>query len=285
MHGRMALLFFGLSLILAGVAPEVAGQVLGQPYRLSDKEVEQIIRRVEKQADIFHKDLRDALKHNGYERTRREDDINAYVKGFYEDTARLHDRFNNHKSASADVEAVLDRAARIDEVMRRDPLSERVQDDWSALRGNLDELAQAYNVAWRWGGYPRISPTASETPYRLSDKEVEQIIRRVEKQSDSFRSSLRSALKKGRYKRIEREDQINAYVKEFYQETKRLRDHFDDHKSTGADVQSVLDRAARIDDFMRRYRLTSDAQNDWANLRANLDELARTYNVTWRWGY
>jgi hypothetical protein len=119
----------------------------------------------------------------------------------------------------------------------------------------------------------------------LSDKEVEQIIRRVEKQSDSFRSSLRSALKKGRYKRIEREDQINAYVKEFYQETKRLRDHFDDHKSTGADVQSVLDRAARIDDFMRRYRLTSDAQNDWANLRANLDELARTYNVTWRWGY
>lgn len=148
----MLLPAFSLALILAGVAPEAAGQVLGQPYRLSDKEVEQIIHRVEKQADTFRKHLRDALKGSRFKRIRREDDINAYVKGFYEDTARLHDHFDHHKSATADVQAVLDRAAGIDEFMGRYPFTDRVQDDSSALRANLDELAAAYNVTWRWGG-------------------------------------------------------------------------------------------------------------------------------------
>jgi hypothetical protein len=65
-----------------------------------------------------------------------------------------------------------------------------------------------------------------------------------------------------------------------------LRDHFDHHKSTSADVQSVLDRAASIDSFMRRNRLRKDkALREWTQLRSNLDELAQVYNVNWQWRY
>ena len=42
------------------------------------------------------------------------------------------------------------RAARIDAFMHAHELSARAQDDWQALRRNLDELATAYNVSWRW---------------------------------------------------------------------------------------------------------------------------------------
>jgi predicted glycoside hydrolase/deacetylase ChbG (UPF0249 family) len=82
-----------------------------------------------------------------------------------------------------------------------------------------------------------------------------------------------------------REDDINAFVKEFYKETKQLHEHFDSHKSTAKDVQTVLNRAAQIDQFMRRNRLKRDreAQREWLELRAQLDELARLYNVNWRW--
>src|SRR5204863_4949496 len=55
------------------------------------------------------------------------------------------------------------------------------------------------------------------------------------------------------------------------------------HKATSADVQTVLERAARLDQFMQRQTLTSSAQNDWAAVKANLDDLARAYNVTWDW--
>ena len=282
MRRRMLLLSFSLALILMGGASKLLAQVVGQPYRLSDKEVAQLLDRMTKKIDIFRKSLKDALKKNNIERTRREDDINAYVKNFEEQTKRLNDNFDRHRSTVADVDSVLDRAARIDGFMNSFPLTARAHNDWSALRSDLDRLAEAYNVTWGWAGYsPR--PVASDIPYRLSDKEVEQIIHRIETQADKFRSSLDTALDKSRFNGTKREDDINAFVKDYYKETKRLHDHFDNHKSTGADVESVLDRAAAIDQFMRRNRLSRKAQDDWSTLRMSLDELARVYNVTWRW--
>mgnify|MGYP006171061821 CR=1 FL=1 len=59
-------------------------------------------------------------------------------------------------------------------------------------------------------------------PYRLSDKEVERILHRIEEQSGKFRGSLDSALDRSRLDDTEREDNINAFIKEFEQETKRL---------------------------------------------------------------
>jgi predicted glycoside hydrolase/deacetylase ChbG (UPF0249 family) len=282
MRPKMNLIAVSVALIVVAFGGRALGQFGDQPYRLSDRDVERLIRNVEKQADNFRKSLDAALDKSRLNNTRREDDINAFVKEFDQETKRLHDHFDSHKSTTADIQSVLDRAARIDRFMSRNRLNARAQNDWSGLRANLDQLARAYNVDWRWGGYSD-GPPLSDVPYRLNDKDVERIMRNIERQSDRFRSSLDSALDKSRLNNTRREDEINAFVKEFYKETKRLRDHFDSHKSTSADVQSVLDRAARIDEFMRRRPLTREAQNEWSALKTNLDELARAYNVSWNW--
>ena len=272
-----------------GIATRAHAQVVGQPYRINDKEVERILHRIENQANKFRHSLDAALDRSRLNGTNREDDINAFIKKFDEQTKRLHDRFDDHKSVAADVEAVLNSAASIDQFMRRQHLNERAQNDWSTLRGNLDELAEAYNVTWRWEGVAVLGPTTVVTatpvgqPYRLSDKEIERMLHSIEQQSGKFRSSLDSALDKSSLNSTDREDDINAFVKEFDQEVRRLHDRFDDHKSVAADVQAVLDRAARIDSFMRRRGLTERAQNDWSALRANLDQLAEAYSVSWRW--
>lgn len=273
---------------LGAVAPAQA-QVVGQPYRLSDKEVQRILRRIENQAKNLRRSLDDALDCSRLNGTNREDDINAFIKNFDEQTKRLHDRFDDNKSVAADVEAVLNRAADIDQFMRRQRLSERAQNDWSALRASLDELAAAYNVDWRWEGVAVLSGNTVITgtpvglPYRLSDQEVERILHSVEQQSGKFRSSLDSALDRSRLDDTNREDDINSFIKQFDQEVRRLHDRFDEKKSVGADVQTVLERAAQIDTFMRRRRLTESAQNEWQALRASLDQLAEAYGVTWRW--
>jgi hypothetical protein len=272
-----------------GVATRAHAQVVGQPYRISDKEVERILHRMEDQAKKFRHSLDAALDRSRLNGTNREDDINAFIKNFDEQTKRLHDRFDDHKSVAADVEAVLNSAASIDQFMRRQQLSERAQNDWSTLRGNLDELAEAYNVTWRWESVAVLGPTTVVTatpvglPYRLSDKEVERMLHGIEQQSGKFRSSLDSALDRSSLNSTDREDDINAFIKEFDQEVRRLHDRFDEHKSVAADVQAVLDRAARIDVFMRRRGLTEQAQNEWSALRASLDQLAEAYSVTWRW--
>jgi hypothetical protein len=272
-----------------GFATQARAQVVGQPYRLSDKEVERILHRIENQATNFRRSLDAALDRSRLDDTNREDDINAFIKNFNEQTKRLHDRFDDRKAVAADVEAVLNSAASIDQFMQRQRLSERAQTDWTTLRASLDDLAQAYNVTWRWEGLAVVGPTTVVIgtpvglPYRLSDKEVEQMLHRIEQQSGKFRDSLDSALDRSRLDETDREDNINAFIKEFDQEVKRLHDRFDERKSVTADVQAVLDRAARIDAFMRRRGLTEKAQNEWSALRANLDQLAAAYSVTWRW--
>ena len=265
-----------------------------QPDRLNDKDVEKILKRIEQQSDRFKSSLNSALDKSRLNGSNREDDINSFVKDFYQETKRLRDRFDSHKSTAPDVSAVLERAARIDEFMLRNPLSSRAQNDWSTLKSNLDELSAAYNVSWRWGEYQPAYPPPSTTyptgstvsgmPYRISDREVEKILRNIEQQSDRFRSALDSSLDRSRLNGTREEDDINRFVKEFYEQTKRLRDHFNDHKSTSADVQSVLDRAADIDSFMRRNPMRkNNAEREWSRLRGNLDELAQAYNVGWQW--
>jgi len=283
--GLIALVFV---ITCLGTAARTQSQVVGQPYRLNDKEVDRILHRIENQANTFRHSLDAALDRSRLNGTNREDDINAFIKSFDKQTKQLRDRFDDHKSVATDVEAVLNSAASIDQFMRRQPLRARAQNDWSTLRASLDDLAAAYNVTWRWEGVAVLAPTTVIAtpvglPYRLSDKEVEQILHRIEDQSGKFRNSLDSALDRSRLNDTDREDDINAFVKEFDQEVRRLHDRFDEHKSVAADVQSVLDRAARIDGFMRRRGLTGKAQNEWSALRANLDQLAEVYSVNWRW--
>jgi archaellum component FlaC len=302
---RNAILYLTtLALMFFAAATATRAQVVGQPYRVSDKEVERLLKQIENQTKTFRKSLDSSLDHSRVNGTRREDDINAFMKSFEEQTKHLHDRFNGHRSVAADVQSVLDRAAAIDGFMGRQHLRGRAEEDWYALRRNLDELAQAYNVTWRWEGLAApadLRPTGevvvvpsdravvvvpgdrAALPYRLTDREVDDILRRIERQSDRFKSTLDSALDRSRLNGTEREDNINEFVKQFDDEVKRLHDRFNDHKSVAADVQSVLDRAARIDEFMARRHLDRRAEEEWSRLRANLDELSQAYSIDYRW--
>jgi hypothetical protein len=289
MHIKSTFLALLFVITCLAIAAPARAQVVGAPYRISDKEVEQILKRIENQSNNFRHSLDASLDRSRLNGTNREDDINSFMKNFEEQTKRLRDRFDDHKSVAADVEAVLNGAASIDQFVYRQRLNERAQNDWSTLRASLDDLARAYNVAWRWEGVAVLTPstvatgTAVGLPYRLSDKEIERILHRIENQSGKFRGSLDSALDRSRLNDTDREDDINSFIKEFDQEVKRLHDRFDDRKSVAADVQSVLDHAARIDNFMRRRGLGERAEREWSALRANLDQLAEAYSVSWRW--
>jgi predicted metalloprotease len=121
-----------------------------RPYRISDEQLEVLLSRVETSADRFRKDLNDALDKTAFNKTSAEDDVNAFVREFEHATDHLKKRFNSKESAAADVEEILRRAARIDVFMRQHKLTLRAQEDWNELRSGLDELAQAYNISWKW---------------------------------------------------------------------------------------------------------------------------------------
>jgi hypothetical protein len=283
MRTKLILIVFSVAALFAQ-ASNMRAQVTGQPYRVTDREVSRLLDRIKSKTETFRDSLKKALNNSRLDRTQREENINDFVKAFEEETKRLDDHFDHHKSTVPDVDSVLQRAARINNFMTRHPLDGRVQGDWATLRADLGLLANVYNISWQWEGDMKTFPLP-ELPYRVNDKQVEELIHRIESQSEVFRKSLDAALDQSRLDGTRREDDINAFVKDFYKETRQLHDHFDSHKATASDVQAVLNRAAQIDQFMRRNRLQRDrdAQRDWLLLRAHLDELARLYNVSWRW--
>ena len=98
-----------------------------------------------------------------------------------------------------------------------------------------------------------------------------------------FSNSLRDALNHSHFNHTSTEDDINAFVKNFENSTDRLKDHFSKHNAATDDVEEVMNRAARIDAFMRNHELSSRSQEDWQNLRRNLDALSAAYSVSWKW--
>jgi YMGG-like Gly-zipper len=113
--------------------------------------------------------------------------------------------------------------------------------------------------------------------------QARQLVNRIENRTNIFRSSLKAALDNSRLDGTRREDNINQFVSDFESATNQLRDGLNNRQNVSTDVQNVLDRAALIDSFMRRNRLNAQAERDWASLRTDLNELARTYNIAWNW--
>jgi hypothetical protein len=120
-------------------------------------------------------------------------------------------------------------------------------------------------------------------PYRISDRQISDLLRRLDQDSGRFRNGLDSSLDRSRRDGTRAEDNINAFVRDFDSSVGHLRNQFNGRRSVAADVEDVLQKAATIDDFMERSRATSGAGNDWSAVRSDLDELATAYGVTWQW--
>lgn len=246
------------------------------PFRRTEEQMKELLKRIETGADRFRKSLDSALDSSRIDGTKREDNINSFIKDFEQATSRLKDRYDDDQTASSTVEEVLRRATFIDDFTRRHSLTPEAQIDWQRLRRDLSDLATAYNVTWSWAGL-------SNRPFRASDEQVKLLFARMEEASDRFEKSFDDALDKTAFNSSEFEDEINEMADGFEDAADKLKERFDDEDSAISSVREALNYATRIDAFMRQHRLTWRAQEDWQILRDRLDLLAEAYGVSWRW--
>ncbi len=137
-----------ISVGLPSITTVVQAQSAPQ-YRYNDRNMERLVRRIETRSDKFSRSLEQALDQSRLNGTQREDDVNKLVTAFEASTDTLKDRFNARQSTDADVELVLGRASLLNDVMRRNSLTYRAQQDWRLLKADLNRLAAAYQIARR----------------------------------------------------------------------------------------------------------------------------------------
>jgi hypothetical protein len=134
------------------------------------------------------------------------------------------------------------------------------------------------------GGFElSISAQRAQRGQRISDKQVQNLLKQIETHSDSFKQTLDRALDRSTLNGTKYEDEINGYVGDFENATDNLKSRFNNKAEVSTDVQDVLNRGGNIDVFLRRNRFNSATTRSWAFIRTDLSALARFYNDSWNW--
>ncbi|MEO8071940.1 MAG: hypothetical protein ABI686_01720 [Acidobacteriota bacterium] len=277
---RKIINLFTFALLTIGLTATLSVQAQTRPYRVSDRNVQYLLNRIETRTDTYKNDLNRALDNsrrlNG---TDTEDTVLNYVKDFENSTDALKQKFGDKNSVIADVEDVLNRGAYINQFMKNNRLDAVAQRSWANIRTDLTTLARYYSINGDWTN-PSTVNTATVNPYRVNDNTVKILLSRIETKTDNYKRVLNNALDRSRLNGSDSEDMINNYVTEFENSTDSLKRKFDDRQSANADVTEVLNRAYYIDNFMRQNRLAPNAERQWQSLRADLQTLANYYNVS-----
>ncbi len=277
---RKIINLFTFALLTIGLTTTMSVQAQTRPYRVSDRNVQYLLNRIETRTDTYKNDLNRALDNsrrlNG---TDTEDTVLNYVKDFENSTDALKQKFGEKNSVTADVEDVLNRGAYINQFMKNNRLDAAAQRSWANIRTDLTTLARYYSINGDWTN-PAIVNTATVNPYRVNDNTVKILLSRIETKTDNYKRVLNNALDRSRLNGSDSEDMINNYVTEFENSTDSLKRKFDDRQSANSDVTEVLNRAYYIDNFMRQNRLAPNAERQWQSLKADLQTLANYYNVS-----
>lgn len=112
--------------------------------------------------------------------------------------------------------------------------------------------------------------------------QVEQIIRRLENQSDRFVRSFDRSLDNSRADGTRREDNLNQRARELENALDVLRQEFDRtdrYQDTRSQVSSVLTVAEDINRAVRNRRLRGNTERLWSQVRSEMNYLAAVYNL------
>ena len=112
--------------------------------------------------------------------------------------------------------------------------------------------------------------------------QVEQIIRRLENQSDRFVRSFDRSLDNSRVDGTRREDNLNQRARDLENALDILRQEFDRtdrYQDTRTQVSGVLNVAEDINRAVSNRRLRGNTERLWARVRIELNTLASVYNL------
>lgn len=124
---------------------------------------------------------------------------------------------------------------------------------------------------------------AQQQALRATDAQVRQLFERLDEHAESFHRHFSEAIARSFLHDAEIGDYFRRFVAEFDHLAARLKERARKRQPVSTDVPELLNRAARIDTFMRSYDLGLQAERDWQVLRADLNQLARFYTITTRW--
>ncbi len=124
---------------------------------------------------------------------------------------------------------------------------------------------------------------AQTRAYRVTDRQVLTTLTRIQTNTDIFKEQSGNVMRRGTLTAGDTPESLNQSLTDFQSAVEDLNQQFEARRSTAADVEDVLNRAAAVNDFVQRNRLTAAMQRTWTSVRTDLTTLATYYSVSWNW--
>jgi len=119
----------------------------GRNGRYDDRYLRDSIRRLDRLAGDFQRDVDRALDRSRENGSRHEDHLNADTREFRNAVSDLRDRFDNGRDFNRSEGAarrVLDTAAHVEDAVEHHFNNQRLYSEWSAIRRELSVISDAY---------------------------------------------------------------------------------------------------------------------------------------------
>jgi hypothetical protein len=239
--------------------------------RLTDKDIKQLLERIDNERDRFEDQLDGKLKRSIIRGPGGEVDVERYLDDLQENVDKLKDRFTPQYGASAEVTTVLRQATDIQRYMSTLPANFDGASEWNRLAASLGELAANYGTT--------LPLPEGQQARRLNDGEVKKAAEEVAKGADQFKKDLDSSLKKD--KTIDKATR-EASVKEadgFKQDAQKLASLVGDSRPASGEAKALLDSAARIRAAASGRALSPAAQTAWGSVEGGLSKVALAFGL------
>lgn len=113
-----------------------------------------------------------------------------------------------------------------------------------------------------------------------NDAAVRDLVQRLQTRTNSLQRAVQNVSDRNNYRIAE----INRLILDFETAANQLDRRLVARRASSAEAQTLLDRGAGIDRFFLNNRMGTAAQREWQNIRNELDQLARYYNLSGQWG-
>jgi hypothetical protein len=264
--------------LLALVTAAMATAGLAQ-FGTNDSTIRDVVRRIQTRTDSLQRAVQNAADRNNY----RVDDINRLILDFESALNQLDRRLGSRRTGSSDAQAVLDRAAQIDNFFAANRLGFGSRREWQAIRPDVEQLATLYNLNVPWNSSTGVFPGGDrDNNYQLSDFQMRQLIDRLNIRSATFSRNLRNDLNRN-YNDRNSADEVRRQLSDFEMALTQLRNRVNSRQSSSSDARNVLDHAAFLNNYITNRQLSYQTENSWSPVRTDLEQLASAFNIAWNW--
>lgn len=132
--------FFVVGLVIFGLAGQADAQ------KRNERETRDIVRSLNSKVDDFKYNLDYQLKSASMD-PQEINDISSDLRDFKETIADFEKNLNAKRENRSDVENIIAAANNIDQFLETSRQSRKLQNDWMAIRGLVDRLANSYGVS------------------------------------------------------------------------------------------------------------------------------------------